>query len=101
MSAWHLYLVRTQGGALYTGIATNVERRFADHLAGGKRAAKYLRSRNPVAIVYQAAIGNRAQALQAEARMKKLPKVEKERIVAESPDRERLLGILALDGADE
>jgi predicted GIY-YIG superfamily endonuclease len=28
---WHLYLVRTAGGRLYTGIATDVDRRLAEH----------------------------------------------------------------------
>ena len=32
---WFLYLVRTASGALYTGIATDVERRFAEHQAEG------------------------------------------------------------------
>ena len=44
---WHLYLLETAAGALYTGITTDVERRLAEHAAGrgakaparGKRAA--------------------------------------------------------------
>ena len=31
MLDWHLYLVRCHDGSLYTGITTNVARRFAEH----------------------------------------------------------------------
>ena len=31
---WHLYLLECEDGSLYTGITTDVERRFAEHLNG-------------------------------------------------------------------
>jgi len=96
MQHWYLYLIRTSEGALYTGIATDIERRLADHRRGGTRGSKYLRSRGPLEIAYDVPIGDRTLALRVEARMKKLPKVDKERVVATSPDRERLLEILAV-----
>ena len=34
MSDWHLYLLRCRDGSLYAGIATDVDRRFREHLAG-------------------------------------------------------------------
>lgn len=101
MTEWHLYLVRTGDGALYTGIATDVGRRFAEHQAGGKRSAKYLRSRGPIELVYQTPIGSRPLALKVEARVKSLAKAEKEKIVAKRVDRERLLEILAVAGIEE
>jgi putative endonuclease len=30
---WHPYLIRTRDGSLYTGIAADVARRFAEHQA--------------------------------------------------------------------
>lgn len=33
-SLWHLYLLRTASGMLYTGITTDVARRLAQHQAG-------------------------------------------------------------------
>jgi len=33
--AWHLYLLRTRDGAIYTGIATDVARRIAEHVLAG------------------------------------------------------------------
>ena len=98
MGQWHIYVVRAADGSLYTGIATNVERRMADHSRGGTKGSKYLRSRGPLELVYFTPIGSRALALSVEARIKTLTKPDKEQIVAAGPDRERLLEILAVDG---
>ena len=95
MTTWHLYLVRTRDGALYTGIATDVERRLGEHRRGA--GSKFLRSRGPLELVFRTPIGDRPSALQAEARLKKLPKAAKERIVHEAPARERLLELLAVE----
>ena len=81
MSEWTLYMIRTKNGALYTGIAKDVERRFAEHSAGGKKGAKYLKGRGPLKLVFRQKIGSRSQALKAEAALKKLPKPEKEEMV--------------------
>jgi putative endonuclease len=96
MQQWYLYIIRTADGALYTGITTDVERRFGDHRRGGARGSKFLKSRGPLELVYKVPVGSRSVALSAEARMKKLSRVKKESIVAEEADRERLLAILAV-----
>lgn len=93
---WSLYLIRTRDGALYTGIATDVQRRLAEHEAGGPKGSKYLRSRAPLVLVYRANIGTRTLALRAEARVKKLPKHRKEEIAAGSPGVTELLDMLAI-----
>jgi putative endonuclease len=92
---WHLYLVRTRDGALYAGIATDVQRRLAEHVSG--RGSKYLRPRGPLELVYRVPIGDRSLALRAEAALKKLAKRAKEILVAQQPDRERLLATLAVE----
>ena len=76
---WHLYLVRCNDGSLYTGISTDVQRRFNAHQQN--RGARRLRGRGPLELVYSHAIGDRAQALQIEHRVKKLTKAEKESLV--------------------
>jgi putative endonuclease len=81
MLDWHLYMIRTKNGELYTGITQDVERRFTEHVAGGKKGAKYLRGRGPLQLVFQQKIGTRSQASKAEAAVKKMPKVEKEGMV--------------------
>lgn len=82
MSDWHLYLIRTKNGALYTGITRDVERRFAEHVAGGKKGAKYLRGRGPLKLVFQQKIGTRSDALKTEAAIKKMSKAEKEEMTS-------------------
>lgn len=81
---WHLYMVRTKHGQLYTGITQDVDRRFLEHQEGGKKAAKYLRGKGPLKIVFQQEIGSRSSALKAEIALKKLPKEQKESLTKNS-----------------
>lgn len=96
MDEWYLYLVRTRYGTLYTGIATDVTRRLAEHAGTGRSGSKYLRSKGPLQLAYQAKIGSRALALKAEHCVKRLSKQEKEQIVAARPEGEELLGTLGI-----
>ena len=95
-SAWHLYLIRRGDGALYAGITTDVERRLAEHGAGGTRAARALRGRGPLALVYSVRVGLRATALRAEHRIKRLGKGDKEALVRRQPGVRTLLRSLGL-----
>ena len=91
MSQWTLYLIRQNNGDLYTGITTDIERRFAEHQAGGKKAARYLRGKGPLQLVFSRQIGSRSAALQVEAAVKKLSKPAKEQLVAGSLTLEEIL----------
>ncbi|WP_207063332.1 GIY-YIG nuclease family protein [Motiliproteus sp. SC1-56] len=77
---WYLYIVRTQGGLLYTGITTDVERRFKEHASG--RGAKFFRRDPPEAVVYRAAFPDRGAASREEARIKKLSRIKKLHMIA-------------------
>jgi putative endonuclease len=76
-------MIRCADGSLYTGIATDVDRRFREHRRGGDRAAKYLRGRSPVSLVFSRKIGEKGQALKVEARIKKSAKRMKEALIAD------------------
>jgi putative endonuclease len=76
---WHVYLIRRADGALYTGIATEVERRLAEHREG--RGAKSLRGRGPLDLVAQHPVGELGQALRVEHRIKRLTKAAKEELL--------------------
>jgi putative endonuclease len=76
---WQLYLVRCADGSLYTGIATDIARRFDEHQSG--KGAKYLRGRGPLQLVFHCPAGDRAMALRLEHRVKRLAKADKERLV--------------------
>ena len=56
---WWLYLVRTADGSLYTGISTNVQRRFAEHENKDKKnkGAKALRGKAPLRLVFRIVVG--------------------------------------------
>jgi len=78
---WFLYLIRCKHGRLYTGITTDVERRFEEHKSSNKKGSKYLRGKAPLKLVMKKKIGNKSLALKIEAKVKKLSKVEKELLV--------------------
>jgi putative endonuclease len=77
---WHIYIIRCGDGSLYTGIATDVRRRFAEHESG--LGARYLRGRGPLELVLSRPVGDRSEALRLEQRVKRLPKRLKELVVA-------------------
>ncbi|NWF37181.1 GIY-YIG nuclease family protein [Mariprofundus sp. KV] len=79
MEQWSLYLIRCNSGQLYTGITTDVDRRFAEHQQG--KGAKFLRGKGPLELVFTALIGDRSDALKMEIRVKKLRRSEKEALI--------------------
>ena len=72
---WWLYVLECRGGVLYTGIAKDVESRFAAHLKGS--GAKFTRLNKPVRILASVAIPTRGQALRAEYALKQMSRAEK------------------------
>ncbi len=80
-AAFSLYIIECGDGTLYTGIATDVERRLGEH-ASGRRGAKYLKSRLPHKLVFVEPVGSRSIALKVEARVKKLPRSGKLDLIA-------------------
>ncbi|CDG20220.1 conserved protein of unknown function [Xenorhabdus poinarii G6] len=83
ISAWFVYLIRTQSGLLYTGITTDVTRRLIQHSTG--KGAKFLRGKGPLTLVYQSPARDKGMALKMEYRVKKLSKQQKERLVINQP----------------
>lgn len=75
MQNWFLYLVRCADGSLYTGITTDVDRRFGQHELG--QGAKFLRGRGPLELMFRAPVGLRGVALRAELVVKRLPRKSK------------------------
>ena len=78
MSCWYVYLIECRDGSVYTGIATDVARRYAEHVAG--KGARYTRSRPPMRLLAHFAYPDRASASRAEYAIKQL-----------SPERKRAL----------
>lgn len=80
MTLWSLYLIRTADNSLYTGITTDVARRFIEHQSG--KGAKALRGKGELTLAFSAPVGERSLALRMEYRIKQLTKRQKERLVA-------------------
>lgn len=76
---WYLYMLRTANNRLYTGITTDIERRFKQHQSG--KGAKALRGAGVLTLVYQQKVGEHSKALKLEYKIKRLTKADKERIV--------------------
>ncbi len=82
MSDWYLYLVRCHDGTLYTGISTDVNRRFAQHQRQSDTGSKYLKGKGPLTLVFQEKLGTKSLALKVERRVKKMSKARKEQLIA-------------------
>ncbi len=73
---WQVYIVEAANGKLYTGIATDVERRFNEH-AEGKKGARFFRTTRPMRIVWQEAHPDRSSATKREMAIKKMTRQQK------------------------
>lgn len=80
MTPWFLYIIRSPDNALYTGITTDVPRRFKQHQSG--KGAKALRGKTGLQLVFSTEAGDHGQALRLEYRVKQLKKSQKEQLVA-------------------
>ncbi len=78
---WSLYIIEASDASLYTGISTDVERRFDEH-SKGPRGARYFNGRNPLRIVYREDGHSRASASRREAEIKKLSRGAKQQLIA-------------------
>ena len=88
---WSVYVIRCADGSLYTGVATDVERRLAEHRSGSGRGAKYVRGRGPLELALEREIGDRGAALRVERRIKCLGRAEKEALLVRADALDELL----------
>jgi putative endonuclease len=80
---WSVYIIRCDDGSLYTGVSTDVERRFREHLEK-PRGAKFFKGRKPLEVVYQEEGHTRSSACRREAAIKKLSREGKLRLVLQN-----------------
>ena len=80
MNQWYVYIIRATDQSLYTGITTDVERRFAEHQSG-RAGAKYFRGRSPVELVLVESGYDRSSASIREAQIKKLSREQKHELI--------------------
>lgn len=78
--SWSVYIILCSDDSLYTGISTDVERRFHQHQTG--KGAKYFRSRQPQKIVFLDTGHCHSSAAQLEMQIKKMKRIDKARLIA-------------------
>ncbi len=79
---YFVYILKCKDNSLYTGITTDVARRFREHVEG--TASKYTRTRAAKKIVYTEQYKNRSLASKREAAIKKLTRTQKLALVGRS-----------------
>ena len=78
---WLVYMIRTSDGQLYTGITTDIQRRWQEH-STGKGGARYFRAHKPERLCLTEQYPDRSSASKREAEIKKMAKTAKETLVA-------------------
>lgn len=80
-TGWWLYIIEADDSSLYTGITTDVKRRFNEHQTG-KRGARYFAGRTPVAVRYVEKCADRSSASKREYQIKRLSAKNKRQLIA-------------------
>ena len=78
--AWFVYLIECSDGSLYTGIAVDVDARYAAHARG--KGARYTRAHPPARLLARFEYPDRSAALKAEYAIKQLSPTAKRALCA-------------------
>jgi len=75
-----VYVLRCADGSFYCGWTNDLSRRLDQH--GSGRASRYTRSRLPVELAWSRPMASRSEAMREEARIKRLSRADKVRLVS-------------------
>ncbi len=78
---YYIYIIRCKNNLLYTGITTDVSRRLGEHLDKSGKGAKFTRANPPLELSALWSCETRSDALKLEAKIKKLKREEKVKII--------------------
>ena len=81
---WSVYIIENNDRSYYTGISTDVERRFKQHMNG--QGAKFFNSRTPIKVIFQENGHTRSSASKREVEIKRLTKKDKIQLIKQSLD---------------
>ncbi len=73
---WCVYMIEAGDGSLYTGITTDIARRFREHCSS-VRGARYFNGRRPLGVVFLERGHTRSTASKREAAIKQLKRNDK------------------------
>jgi putative endonuclease len=74
-SSWFVYIIQSSDDTFYTGITTDLEKRFEQHYT--KKGAKFFYGRKPKKIVYHESGHTRSSASKREYELKQLSRDKK------------------------
>ncbi len=77
---YYIYVIRCFDNSLYSGITTDVVRRFAEHVGKGNKGAKYTASHVPLGVAALWRCYGKSNASKLEYRLKRLSKCDKEKL---------------------
>ncbi len=79
--SYFVYILECSDKTLYTGIATDVQRRLGEHNNSDK-GAKYTKIRRPLKLLYSEESENRSSASKREYEIKKLSREKKLELIS-------------------
>ncbi len=80
-NGWFVYIIRASDNSLYTGITTNVKRRWRQHCGELKGGAKYFNGRKPKDLAFIERQPDRSSASIREVQLKKLSRKQKDSLI--------------------
>ena len=86
---WLVYIILANNDSLYTGITTDIKRRWMQHCGQLKGGARFFRSCKPLKIVFMETKHTHSTAAQREAAIKKLSKKQKQRLFQKTLSKKR------------
>lgn len=81
---YFVYIIRCKGGALYTGITNNPQRRLGEHFGQTEKCAKFTRSHKAEALEALWSTENRSLASKLEWSIKQLSRQQKLLLIADN-----------------
>ena len=81
MKQWYVYIIENRLTQYYTGICTDIERRFDEHQSSGPKCAKALKGKGPLTLKFCCKVDSHSEALKFEIWIKKLSKANKIKLV--------------------
>jgi len=80
MKRYYVYILKCSDTTYYTGVTSDIEKRFTEHKTG-KYKGSYTYFRRPVELIYYAEFKDIDKAIATEKQIKKWSKVKKEALI--------------------
>lgn len=80
--SYFVYILSCADNTLYIGCTNNLEKRLKEHNVS-KRGAHYTKIRRPVTLAYRETFKTLANARAREAEIKRMPRENKQRLIAQ------------------